>query len=111
MTDAARILIAVLIALWALAFGYAFFPVNSNASTTNQSTDVYASISAGMAQQRLHFFGWQAIAGLFSLAAWGVGLRFRRGDGVRKVAVAPILLTLLAILAFVVLRHGLEAWV
>ena len=41
------------------------------------------------------FAGWQGIAGMFAVAAYGMGRRWPPGAGTRRVAAVPLVVTIL----------------
>jgi len=79
--DAKRLLLMVLLAFWALAWGYSFaaFATTPPAGGTNRSSV---------------FFGWQLAAALPAFAAWIIGRGWPAGSSVRYVSRVPLQLAL-----------------
>lgn len=89
------LILSLLLAAWAMAFGWSLIGAYVAAPTGD-------GFSNGL-NRVTHFLGWQAVAGLFGLAAFGVGRAWPRGSGLRQVSVWPFRLALLllaALLAF-----------
>lgn len=84
--DGRRYLLIVLIAAWVGAFGYAFVLLATLPPTGDGFTRGLNRMTA--------FIGWHLIAGLMGFAAWGVGLAWPKGSGVRTVSRAPLLISL-----------------
>lgn len=53
------------------------------------------------------FWGWQGVAWLFALAAWGIGRGFPKASGIRAISRVPGWISLFAIagLTVIVLTH------
>ena len=91
MSDGRRLLLTGLMALWALAFAYAFVAF----WTTAPSGDGF-----GRGLNRVvTYLGWQGIAGMLAVAIWGVGRGWPKGSSARRLSAVPIALALLHALA------------
>lgn len=93
--DGNRLLLAGLMALWVMAFGYAFVAAEGAGAGVSRNALIEAF--------RV-YAGWQAIAGTLALAIAGVGWRWPRGTSVRRLGLLPIALAALQVAAFVGLR-------
>ncbi len=76
-TDGSRLLLTVLISVWAFAVVFGVY--------------VYVTASDAMEGQR-NFVGWQAIAGIVGFAIFGVSRRWPKGGPMRRFGAIPIVL-------------------
>lgn len=88
--DTRALLLMVLLALWAAAFGYSVYFFLTAAPTGDGFTRGLNRISG--------FLGWQGIAGMFAIACFGIGRSVPRTSGIRRVSVVPLALVLVLIL-------------
>ena len=77
VSDARRLWVVILFALWALAFGYAFVAF----WITPPEGDGFTRGS----NRVLSYLGWQGIAGMIAVAVWGVGRGWPKGRGARSL--------------------------
>ena len=96
--EARRLLLMVLLAVWALAWGMSFVAF----ATTQPSADGF---TRGLNRMTV-FFGWQLAAALPAFAAWATGRDWPRGSSVRFVSRVPIQLAL----GLAAVVAGLIAW-
>ncbi len=87
--------LAGILALWVLAFGWSIMGSWGMAPTGDGFTRG--------ANRVMNFLGWQAIATCLALAAFGVGRAWPKGSGSRVVSRVPLWLT--AALAVAVLGY------
>lgn len=83
--DGARLLMTVLIAAWIAAFAYGF--VAHAMLPSDPATD-----SPNV------FLGWQAVAGILAIAAFGVSRQWPKGAAVRGLGAFPLIVALLVAL-------------
>ena len=95
MTDRARLILVILLAIWALAFGYSFV-----AYIVTEPTDF--GFTKGLNRVEA-FLGWQAIAGLLSLPVLAISRGWPKGSGVRRLGVLPFACAVLLVLALTAL--------
>ena len=87
--DGRRMAVVALVAMWALAFGLSFFLF----MTTEPTGDGF---TRGINRVGL-FFGWQGVAAILALAAFGVSRSLAGSDGLRRAASIPLVITGLVI--------------
>ena len=88
-------LLSVILAAWVFAFGWSIL----GAAWAEAAGDGF---TRGL-NRVTHFLGWQAVAGLLGLAAFGVSRAWPADSGLRRVSVWPLRLAILlavALLAF-----------
>lgn len=90
-----RLLLTVLVAFWVMAFAYSFVAAGSAASTAEGLAA--AAVVLGT------FLGWQGVAGLFALAAFGVSRAWPKGSTARRLGSVPLGLAGLILLGFLAL--------
>ena len=87
--DEVRFLLTVLMAGWAMAFGYAFWALAAGL----ESLEALDWRSVG--PPGVEFLRWQGVALLLAIAAFGVSLSWPRGAAVRGLGVLPLALAML----------------
>lgn len=98
-TPEPRFLLTVLAALWLMAFTYSFVAARAASETA-------MGLSAG-AEALGAFLGWQGMAGLFALAAFGVSRAWPKGSPTRRLGAVPLIaagglaLGILCVIAYV----------
>ncbi|MGR3511265.1 MAG: hypothetical protein ACU0GG_00770 [Paracoccaceae bacterium] len=92
-SDGTRMLLTVLLALWALAYGYSLFEIPGLAELRGEDG---TGVKIGAA---LHFLGWQAIAGLLALAVYGVSRLWPQFAAIRQIGMLPVALAFLLLMA------------
>lgn len=80
------LVLSLLLAAWAMAFVWSLIGAYLAVPTGDGFTRGFNRVT--------HFLGWQAVAGLFGLAAFGVGRSWQKGSGLRNVSVWPLRLAL-----------------
>lgn len=80
-SDGARLLLTVLFAAWLAAFVISFI---THGLTFRADEEARAA-----------FVGWQAIAGLFAIAIFGVSRNWPRQASVRRLALVPVVIAVL----------------
>ncbi len=91
--DGVRLLLTVLLAGWVLSYGYSMFELSG-------FLDKAMELQVNLADQPvLRFLGWQAIAGLFAIAIYGVSRLWPRGAAARQLSNLPLLLAVLLVAA------------
>mgnify|MGYP001814932194 FL=1 len=88
-TDGQRLMLTVLLALWVIAFGYAFYAF---ATTIPGGGGFVRGMNRVTA-----YLGWQGIAGMVAIALFAVGRVWPKGSAVRRMTVVPIALAILHI--------------
>ena len=91
-------MLTVLFAAWFIAFGYSFVAFIMTEATGSGFTRGSNRV--------LQFLGWQGVAGVLSVAIFGVSRHWQRGSGVRVLGVAPLGLALCLVIAI----FGVIAW-
>ena len=79
--DRRALWLVILAAIWVMVFAYAFY--------------AYLEAPPEGHQARQAFLGWQAIAGLFSIAIWAIGRHWPRRTPMRRLTSVPILIAVL----------------
>ena len=92
-SDSRRLLLTGLLALWIIAFVYAFVAFATTAPTGE-------GFVRG-ANRVMTYLGWQGIAGVLSIATFAIGRDWPKGSGVRTMSFIPLAIALLHILAIV----------
>jgi len=87
------LLLAVILAAWVIASGWSVVGAWLAEPTGDGFTRGANRIG--------HFLGWQAVAGLLGLAAFGVGRSWPKGSGPRRLSAGPLWLALLLVAALV----------
>ena len=87
--DEVRLLLTVLMAGWAMAFGYSFWALAAGLETL-EALDWRSVGVPGM-----EFLRWQGVALLLAIAVFGVSLAWPRGMAVRGLGVLPLTLAML----------------
>ncbi|MBT8418548.1 MAG: hypothetical protein KJO42_14005 [Silicimonas sp.] len=100
MSDARRLLLAVLYAAWVMVFVYAFF---AYARAPYEG----AGFPDGLNKPAV-YLGWQGIAGMLAIAVFGVGWGWPKGSAVRGLAVVPLVIAGLHLLAIAVVIFWAE---
>lgn len=85
--DGVRLLLTVLFAGWAMAFGYAFSEL--------AGIDLEAVRTGTVPPEATEFLRWQGVALLLAVAVFGVSLGWPRGAAVRGLGVLPLSLAVL----------------
>ena len=98
MNDRKRPVVTLLLALWAMAFGYAFYHFATAVPTGD-------SFLRGM-NRVLGYLGWQGVAGMIALAVFALGRDWPKGSPVRKITFVPLFLAILHVWAII----GVIAW-
>lgn len=80
-SDSRRFGLTLLVAIWAMAFVYAFV-----AAAMAEPPDG-GSLALGRARA---YLGWQGLAGLLAIAVLGVGRRWPKGSSVRRLSLVPL---------------------
>jgi hypothetical protein len=86
MTDGKRLILTVLLAVWVMAFAYAFVHF-ATALPTGDGFHRGANRITG-------YLGWQGIAGLVALSVFATGRGWPKGSGVRRLTSVPLILAL-----------------
>lgn len=89
--DRLRLLLTALYALWLMVFVYAFVAYA-------RSPYEGAGFPDGLNKPAV-FLGWQGAAGVISVAVWGLGRSWPKGNGVRALSAIPLVIALLLGLA------------
>lgn len=85
--DDTRLLLTVVFAAWAMAFAYAFWVAAIERSIEG-------------------FLGWQAVAGLISVAVFGVSRKWPKGAPIRKHGSVPLIFAIILGVGVLVTRFG-----
>lgn len=96
--DTTRLWLMVFLAAWAVAFVYAFAAFFGTAPTGDGFTRGLNRVVA--------YLGWQGVAGMLALAAFGVGRRWPRGAPVRRLSAVPLAIALVHVVAIA----GIVLW-
>lgn len=96
--DGRRMAVIVILTLWLMAFALSFVLFLTTESTGDGFLRGANRVSL--------FLGWQAIAALLSLAAFGVSRALVGAAGLRRAAVPPLVVSAFVIAAF----FGALAW-
>ena len=89
--DSRRLLLTGLLALWLIAFVYAFVAF----ATTTPTGDGFVR----GANRVMSYLGWQGIAGVVAIATFAIGRDWPKGSAVRTMSAIPLVIALLHILA------------
>ena len=92
-TETRHLLLIGLLALWLIAFVYAFVAFATSDPTGDGFTRGLNRVG--------RFLGWQGIAGLIALAAFGVSRAWPKGAAIRKIAQIPFMIALLQVTGLV----------
>ena len=90
VTDARRLLLMVIYAVWAMCFAYAFV---AYARAPYEG----AGFPDGLNKPAV-YLGWQGIAGMLSIAVFALGRAWPKGSAVRSLTIVPLGLAVLHIL-------------
>ena len=94
-SDTLRLLISVLFAAWVISFAYSFFVFATAFTHVPESSGGAGSVEG--------FLGWQGVAGLLSVAIFGVRRNWSRRSTVRRLAVLPMTVTVAGFVAIVLI--------
>ena len=88
-SDGRRLLLTGLLALWLIAFVYAFIGF----ATTAPTGDGFVR----GANRVMTYLGWQGIAGVLSIATFAIGRDWPKGSTVRTISAVPLIIAFLHI--------------
>ncbi len=89
VSDAKRLTMTVFMAAWVMAFAYAFYDFATSPADGDGFVRGLNRVTA--------YLGWQAIAGMMSVAIAAVGRDWPKGSAVRRLSLIPFGVALLHI--------------
>lgn len=85
-SDARRLFVTVLGAIWVITFAYAFVAFATTPAMDSGLTRGLNRVTA--------FLGWQAVAGMVGIAIFALGLRWPRRSPIRRFTKVPVVIAL-----------------